>query len=79
MSPKTARADVLLIAALTGVGPLVRVQPLVQLEMDELGEFGGTKVASVRLLAGVQSKVGFQIRSGTEPLLAYLTLVWFLA
>jgi len=79
MGPKTTRADVLLIAALTGIGPLVRVQPLVQLEMDELGEFGGAKVASVWLLAGMQSKVGFQIRSGTEPLLAYLALVWFLA
>lgn len=59
MSPETARAYVLLVAALAGIGPLVRVQPLVQFEMNELSELGGAKVASVRLLAGVQSKMGF--------------------
>lgn len=58
MGPKAARANVLLVAALASVGSLVRVQPLVQLQMDKLGELRGAKVAGVRLLAGVQSKVG---------------------
>lgn len=75
VGPEAARANVLLVAALASVGSLVRVQPLVQLKMDKLGELCGTKIAGVRLLAGVQSKVGLQVRGRAEPLLAYLALV----
>lgn len=75
MGSEAARANVLFIATLTGIGSFVCVQSLVQFQMNELGELGGTKIAGVRLLTGVQSKVGLQIRGRTEPLLAYLTLV----
>lgn len=44
--------------------------------MNELSELGGAKVAGVRFLAGVQSKVGLQIRSRAKPFLTYLALVW---
>jgi len=76
MSPEAARANVLLVATLAGIGSFVCVQPLVQFQMNELSELGGAKVASVRLLAGVQSKVCFQIRGRAKPLFAYLALMW---
>lgn len=58
---KAARTNVFFVAALAGVGPLVRVQPLVQLQMNKLGELGGTEVAGVWLLAGMQSEVSLEI------------------
>lgn len=76
MSSKAARTNILLVAALAGVGSLVRVQPLVQLQVDKLSELGGAKVAGIRLLAGVQSEVSLEIRCRAKPLLAYLALVW---
>lgn len=79
MGPKTARADVLLVAALAGVRPFVGVQPLVQLEVNELGEFRGAQVAGVGLLAGMQSQMSLEVGGRAEPLLADLALVRFLA
>lgn len=49
--PQAGRADVLLVAALAGVGALVGVQPLMQLQVDELGELGGAQITGVGLLA----------------------------
>lgn len=79
MGPKTARADVLLVAALAGIRPFVGVQPLVQLEVNELGEFRGAQVAGVGLLAGMQSQMSLEVGGRAEPLLADLALVRFLA
>lgn len=51
--PEAGRADVLLVAALARVGALVGVQPLVKLQVDELGELGGAQITGVRLLTRV--------------------------
>lgn len=77
--PQTAGADVLLLAAAARVRPLVGVQPLVQLQVDELREFGRAQVARVRLLARVQAQVRLQIGRAAEALLANVALVRLLA
>jgi hypothetical protein len=50
----------------------------VQLQVDELGEFGRTQIAGVGLLAGMQSQMGLEIGRAAEPLLANVALVRFL-
>lgn len=72
-------ADVLLVAYLTGIRSLVRVQPLVQLQVDELSELGGAEVAGVGFLARVQAQMSLQVRGRAEPLLADVALVRFFA
>ena len=61
MGSKSGRADVGLAAAGAGEGSLVVVQPVVQLQVDELGEAGLALVALVGLRTGVQAKVGLQV------------------
>jgi hypothetical protein len=51
----------------------------VQLQVDELGEFGRTQIAGVGLLAGMQSQMGLEIGRAAEPLLANVALVRFLS
>lgn len=46
-----------------------------QLQVNELGEFGGAQVTGVGLLAGMQSQMGLEVRGRAEPLLADLALV----
>jgi hypothetical protein len=46
--------------------------------MDILGELGRALVATVRLLAGVETHVGLQVRGGAESLAAIHTSVRFL-
>ena len=58
---KSGRADVGLAAAGAGEGSLVVVQPVVQLQVDELGEAGLALVALVGLRTRVQSQVGLQV------------------
>jgi hypothetical protein len=54
------------------------VQSLVQLQEDELGEFGRTKIAGVGLLAGMQPQMCLEIGRAAESLLANAALVRFL-
>lgn len=76
MRPQAARAYVLFVANLTRVRPLVRVEPLVEFQVYELGELGRAEVAGVRLLARVQPQVRLEVRRRAEPLLANVALVW---
>jgi hypothetical protein len=76
--PQSTRGDVLLAAVVADVRPLVVVQSLVQLEVDELREAGRAEVATVRLLTRVQSKVRLQVGRGTETLLAHFAQVGLL-
>ena len=50
MGSEPRSGNVLLIAGLAGVGPLVGVESLVEFQVDELGELGWAEVAGVRLL-----------------------------
>ena len=79
VSAQPAGADVLLLAAAARVGPLVGVQPLVQLEVDELGELGRAEIASVGLLSRVQSQMRLEVGRAAEPLLANVALVRLLS
>lgn len=72
-------ADVLLIATLTHIRPIVGVQPLVELQMYELCELLWTQIASIRLLTAVQTQVSLQIRRRGETLLADVTLMRLLS
>ena len=51
------------------------MQPLVQLEVDELRELGRAAVARVGLRARVEPHVRLQVRRRAEPLLALGALV----
>ena len=51
------------------------MQPLVQLEVDELRELGRAAVAGVGLRARVEPHVRLQVRRRAEPLLALGALV----
>ncbi len=74
----SAGADVLLVASAASVGPLVGLPSLVQLQLDELGEFGPTQITGVGLLAGMQPQMLLELGLLAEPLLANVALVWFL-
>lgn len=77
--PQPAGTDVLLVAPLADVRPVVGVQPLMQLQMHELGEFLRAQVTRERFLSAVKPQVRFEVRRGREPLLADITLVRFFA
>jgi len=59
-------------AAGAAVRPLPRVQPLVELEVDELGEARRARLAQVGPLARVQPLVGLQVAGAAETLVAHL-------
>ena len=79
MGPQAAGRDVRLAARPADEGPLVVVQPLVQLEVDVLGEPAGALVAGVGLLARVQPHVGLQVGRRAEPLAALVARMGLLA
>lgn len=79
MRSQSGRTNVLLVTALANVRPIVGVQPLVQLQMNELREFLRTQIACVRLLAAVQSQMRLQIAGAREALLTDFALMRFLA
>lgn len=60
--PQSTGADVLLVAPLTHVRPVVRMEALVQLQMHELRELLGAEITRVRFLAAVQPEVRLQVR-----------------
>ena len=72
MGLQAAGADVLLVALRAFERPLVGVETLVQLQVDELREFGRTELASEGFLPRVKPRVGFQVRSRGESLQANL-------
>ena len=54
MRPKSAGADIFLLASAARVRPLVGVQPFVEFQVDELRKFGRTQVTSVGFLSGME-------------------------
>ena len=72
MEPQAAQVDVVAVAVEALVRALARVQPLVQLEVDELGELGRAQLALVGLLARVQTQVGLQVAGTAETLVTHL-------
>ena len=54
------------------VGPLPRVQALVELEVDVLGEAGRARLALVGALARAQPLVGLEVAGAAEALVAHL-------
>lgn len=49
---------------------------LVEFEVHQLGERGRAYLANERLVAGVQSRVSFQIGRGAKTLLTHVAFVW---
>lgn len=78
VGPQPGCGYVLFVARRTNVRALIVVQALVKLEMYKLCKLGGAEVTGIRFLARVEPQVGFQVRSGGEPLVANITFVWFL-
>lgn len=72
VEPQAAQVDVVAVAVGAFVRSLAGVQPLVQLEVDELGELCGAEFAVVRLLPRVEAEVGFQVAGAAETLVANL-------
>lgn len=72
VEPQAAQVDVVAVAVGAFVRALARVQPLVQLEVDELGELCRAQLAVVRLLPRVEPEVGFQVAGAAETLVANL-------
>ena len=61
--PESRGRDVGLATGATDEGSLIVVQPLVQLQVDKLGETQGTFLTSKRFLSLVEPHVGFQVGS----------------
>lgn len=72
VEPQAAQVDVVAVAAGALVRSLARVQALVELEVDELGELGRAELAVVGLLARVQAEVGLEVAGAAESLVAHL-------
>ena len=64
--------DVALVAVGALVGPLPGVLALVEFQVHELGELGGTHLALVRFLSRVESQVGLEIAGAAKSLVADL-------
>ena len=73
MGPQAGGGDVRLGTGGADKRPLVVVQPLVQLEVDVLGEARRTLVTVVGLLATVQSRVRLQVGAGGKSFATVFT------
>jgi len=74
-SPQSAGADVRFLATVARKRSFVRVDALVQFQVDQLRERGRAYLAHERLVARVQPRMGLQVRRGAEPFLAHVALV----
>lgn len=79
MGPQAGCTDVLLVATLAHIGPVVRVQSLVQLQMHKLCELLRAEITGIWFLTTVQPQMGLQVGGARETLLADVALMRFLA
>lgn len=72
VEPQAAQVDIVPMAVGALVRSLARVQSLVELEVDKLGELGRAKLAVVGLLTRVQAQVGLEVAGAAKALVAHL-------
>lgn len=72
MEPQTVEVDVVAVAVRALVRALSRVQPFVQLQVDELCKLGRADLALVGFFTRVQPQVGLQVASAAETLVTHL-------